>query len=507
MNYEKLTKKKLIELIRDLKRREWEYLEGQEKDYSKFLLQDYDKKQEELEIRNEQMEDIQHQLEESREKYVELYDNAPVGYLTLNDKGVIEDINKTGSLLLSIESPVLKNLPLNIYVAKESALEFLMYLNRCRHSLQQEESRFRLRNGKYVQAVTTPGNIRNKTTFMMILYDITEIKKAEDTNQFLASIVEHSKDAIYTRTIEGEITSWNNAAEKMYGYSVSEIIGKHITILYPDTLREEYQRVNSLLLADKWLEQFRTKHITKDERLIDISASFSLLSKDETGTGNLVVIARDITDQVAHEEQITKSLQEKELLLKEIHHRVKNNLQIISSLLNLQKTKSTDQEVHNLFNASQNRIRAMALVHERLYLSGDSARINLKDYITELSRHIYLSYPLQEKRVVYKQDVEDKIIEIDMAIDMGLIFNELMTNALKHAFNSKDNGEISVSITTEDKKVKLFFSDNGTGLPEDFINRKDSLGLTIITSLVEQNKGTLNINNNNGTEYIITLSR
>jgi PAS domain S-box-containing protein len=505
MNYEKMTKKKLIEIIRDYKRREWEFLEGPDKDYYRFLLEDFNKKQDELEIRNEQLTEIHGHLEESREKYVELFDTAPVGYITLNDKGSIIEINKTGSELLGYDASTAKGLPLNIFIHKDYIFQYLSYISECRKTLKRKHARFRLNNGKYVQAVTRPYVSAKKMTFKVVIYDVTEIKKAEDTNAFLASIVEHSEDAIYTFTTEGEITSWNPAAEKMFGYTSSEILHKHITVIYPESNKEEYHKIIQRIFQTGSIDQYRTKNLTKGSRIIDVSASYSLLEKDENNSGSLVAIVRDITKQVAFEEKLSKSLREKELLLKEIHHRVKNNLQIISSLLNLQKTKITNVDVLEALKSSQNRIRAMALVHEKLYLSDNDAKINLREYITELTRFLYLSYPLQEKYIKLNQHIEEILVDIDLAIDVGLVLNELITNSLKYAFNDVDQGEIKLSVIGNNNEFEIKFADNGKGVPDEFLEFENSLGLTLVQSLVEQNNGTIDVSNHNGTKFLIKI--
>jgi PAS domain S-box-containing protein len=505
MDLEKLTKKKLIEIIKDYKRREWEYLQGEEKDYSRFLLEDFNKKQDELELRNEQMADIQDQLEDSREKYFELFDNAPVGYLTLDDKGKIQDINYSGCNILGFDQHRVKNLPLNLYVSKESTLDYLVHINETRKKYQQMQSRFLLRNGKYVQVITTPGKKRGKLFFKMVMYDITEIRKAEQINEFFASIVENSQDAIYTRTLEGEIKSWNTAAAKMYGYTSEEILKRHITIIYPEFLKDEYHKINKVVLDKGSINLYNTRHITKDRRIINVSASFSLITEKDTGSKTLVSIVRDISMQTAYEDQLRKSIKEKDMLLKEIHHRVKNNLQIISSLLNLQKGHLSEKNVVESFVESQNRIRAMAMVHEKLYLSGNTAQINIRDYIQELTKFLYLSYPLEEKQIRFYPDIDDELTDIDTTIDIGLIINELMTNALKYAFEGMNEGSISLSIHQKEDLIEICFADNGRGMPEEKLYREDSLGLTIVRSLVEQNNGKLKINNNSGTEFFITL--
>ena len=205
--------------------------------------------------------------------------------------------------------------------------------------------------------------------------------------------------------------------------------------------------------------------------------------------------------------QIKQSLQEKELLLREIHHRVKNNMQIISSLLRLQSRYVTDEKYLEMFKDSQNRIMSMALVHEKLYDSNDLTRINIKNYINDLVGNLLESYRMDKNITIMDASIDDVALGIDAAIPCGLIISELVSNSLKHAFPDNTGGGIRISLSRTDDTVKLIISDNGIGLPEavDFRNT-ESLGLRLVTILTEnQLNGEINLNRNNGTEFNITF--
>ncbi len=198
-------------------------------------------------------------------------------------------------------------------------------------------------------------------------------------------------------------------------------------------------------------------------------------------------------------------LKEKEILLKEVHHRVKNNLQVISSLLNLQLNVITNTETRELIRESQNRVRSMALIHEKLYQSDNLGQIDLEDYLRSLTRDLFRSYGVGG--INLKLEVEDIQVDVDTAIPCGLVVNELVSNALKYAFPHGREGEIHLKVTKVSRQqVAMSVSDNGVGLPADLASRSsDTLGFQLVHMLVKQLRGTLDIVRNGGTTFMITF--
>ncbi|MFN6486030.1 MULTISPECIES: sensor histidine kinase [unclassified Nostoc] len=205
------------------------------------------------------------------------------------------------------------------------------------------------------------------------------------------------------------------------------------------------------------------------------------------------------------EEQIKASLQEKEVLLKEIHHRVKNNLQIISSLLNLQAEYLKDNQAIEVFKDSQNRIESMALIHEKLYQSQDLARINFADYIRDLVTNLFYSYNVNSSAITLKMNVEEVFLVIDAAIPCGLIINELISNSLKYAFPQREPGEIYIEFCSiEENLFTLTISDNGVGFAPDFdFQATETLGLRLVKGLTHQIQGNIDFSSHNGVKYKI----
>lgn len=215
-------------------------------------------------------------------------------------------------------------------------------------------------------------------------------------------------------------------------------------------------------------------------------------------------LQKELTIRKSAESQIKKSLQEKEVLLKEIHHRVKNNLQIISSLLYFQSKKAKSKNTHELFNESQNRIQSMALIHEKLYQSDDFENINFEEYLKSLTSHLLFSYGVRSKDIQMQIHVDNIPISIEKAIPCGLIINELISNSMKYAFPNDSKGEIQIQLKKQKKDIELIVQDNGIGISRD-INWETSktLGLRLVHTLVQQLHGTLEIKNEKGIEFKI----
>ena len=235
----------------------------------------------------------------------------------------------------------------------------------------------------------------------------------------------------------------------------------------------------------------------------------SLAVPDTEGKGEK--IRTTITDltQSKLNERLQQSLREKEVLLKEVHHRVKNNMQVISSLLNLQASRIQEPTLKAAFRDSQTRVRAMAMIHETLYRSEALSEINLRPYIQKLAHDLFQTYNTSPARVRLKAEVEDVSLDIDQAIPCGLVLNELISNSLKYAFPDNRKGEISLEVHVDGKgDVVLSFGDNGVGFPEDFdIQKTKTLGLSLAVSLMEkQIGGKMVVDRNNGLHYTFTFS-
>jgi len=228
--------------------------------------------------------------------------------------------------------------------------------------------------------------------------------------------------------------------------------------------------------------------------------------EEEEEEARIVVSMKDITERKLAEEKIKASLLEKETMLKEIHHRVKNNLQVISSLLDLQSSYLQDEKAREALQKSMARVRTMAMIHTQLYESQDLARVDFGSFIRDLIGNISQSYGRAESPVEIKVDADETRLGIDTSIPCGLVLNELVTNALKHAFPKGRDGEIHVGMRSEDNRVVLTVKDNGIGFPDaiDLTNLK-SMGLELVNILVRQMNGKIDMQVDAGTTWTITF--
>jgi len=222
-----------------------------------------------------------------------------------------------------------------------------------------------------------------------------------------------------------------------------------------------------------------------------------------------MVTIRDITERKQAQAKILASLAEKETILKEVHHRVKNNMQVISSLLRLQEGRVKDKDAAALLKDSQNRIQSMALVYNKLYQSENLASVNMTDYIKELSAGLVKSYAVSPVRVAVNVAQSNVFLNVDSAIPCGMIINELVTNSLKYAFPGNRKGLITISLTENEKGLQLTVGDDGMGIPEGVsLANNSTLGIKLVSNLVrDQLGGILEIDRRHGTAYQINFPR
>lgn len=357
------------------------------------------------------------------------------------------------------------------------------------------------------KVLTFPSPAQLEAANQAMQREISERKQAELSLSWLAAIVESSGDAIVSKSLDGVITSWNASAEKLFGYAAEEAVGCSIALLIPPDYADELPQVLEQVRRGVTVERYETVRVRKDGQRITIAATISPV-KDATGQViGAAKIARDVTDRKRAEEQIQASLQEKEVLLKEIHHRVKNNLQIVYSLLRLQRRKLKDQLAANALLESQSRIEAIALIHEKLYQSDDLARINLAEYIPSLITNLFSTYNVNHIQIELKTEIEPAFLNIDKGICCGLIINELLSNSLKYAFPASMQSDPCICINftkTKDSTFSLIVKDNGIGVPRHInLLHLETLGLQLVQGFVQQLKGTLQANCQSGTAFHI----
>lgn len=349
--------------------------------------------------------------------------------------------------------------------------------------------------------------------FISQIQDITARKQAEQALQERESILRSFYDS--APMMMGVVELGDEDIRHVYDNAASA----HFFGLTPEAIKGRWASEMGVPLSLRrfWLDHYRQSQDTDqpihfeyaytDAETKYLSATVSTIPPDSSNVSRFSYVVEDISDRYQAKEKIEQSLKEKEVLLKEIHHRVKNNLQIIHSLLQLQALSLPVGETIEKFRDAQHRVRAMALIHEQLYGSDNLSKIDLAKYLHRLGRNLFSSYALK-RQVKFKADFRHQcLLDIDTAVPCGLIVNELVSNSLKYAFEEQP-GEIGIKVTSNsDRNLVLIVWDNGKGLPADFDFAKcKTLGLRLVRNLVKQLRGAIVVKSILGTRFEITLT-
>lgn len=359
-----------------------------------------------------------------------------------------------------------------------------------------------------------PLMLSGKTYLIGSFTDITERKRTEEiirnSEVRFKELFEHMSNAVavYEPENDGEdfiFKDCNQALLNIEKVDKNQIIGRRVTEVFPGVkefgLLEVLKRVYHTGIA----EHFPVS-LYKDQRISGWKENYiyKLLS------GEVIAIYDDITDRKKAEEKLKETLSIKEVLLRELHHRVKNNMQVISSLLRLQSRTIDDRNTAEIFRECQDRIQAMALIHERFYHSEDLSSIDFETYIKELTHGLIQSYNISPDRITMSINIKDVPLEINEAISCGLIINELVSNSLKYAFPQDKKGKISISMMPIEKdEIELIISDNGVGIPAGLDYQKtETLGLQLVNTFVkDQLGGEIKLDRNAETKFKIKFKK
>lgn len=486
---------------------------------------------------------IQQKLQESEENYRSLIEHTPDGILIHDEKGNVVFANPSSLKMLGLSSlNEVDEKNLFSYVSPE--YHDKIRFRKIEMSKGKEspfvEIKIKRPDGKIVEAEFKASQIsyHGQPTVEVVLHDISLQRQLErehlryqleeeanrelkreiaahirtrqrlNANQkYIRLLLDSSIDTICACDKEGRITEFNQAAQKTFGYSATEIINKDVAILFNDP--DQCGIIKQAVLEDGNF-MGEAVHLKKNKEIFPGYISASLLKDEKGETLGIMSISRDITRIKEAEDELKKSLHEKEILLKEIHHRVKNNLQVISSILKLQCSYIKDKNTITLLNECRDRIASMAFVHATLYMTRDFANINLSEYIANLARNLYQSYFSEDKKISLKLNIPQDYLHIDDAIPCGLIINELLSNSFKYAFVKKKKGVVEILMKVKKENIILVVSDDGIGFPQDTdYQNTATLGLQLVQSLVEQLKGKIRLESkkNKGTKFIIAFKK
>lgn len=373
----------------------------------------------------------------------------------------------------------------------------------------ETEVRMRRKNGEVFWARLTgraidPSDVAKGTIW--VVSDVSERRQSDAALRKLSRAVEQSPVVVVITDLEGTIEYVNPKFCEVTGYARNEAVGQNPRILKSgemssDAYRELWQTITS---GREWRGEFHNRR--KDGSLYWEYASISPIRDADGSITHYLAVKEDVTDRKNAEAQLKQSLQEKEILLKEIHHRVKNNMQVISSLLDLQAQKIQDDNMITMFQESQQRVKSMALVHEKLYQTKDLACIDFGDYIATLANELSLMWHMDTRNVTIKTAAISAPLDVDAAVPCALILNELVTNCCKYAFPGDRKGTIEVDFYRQDADFVLTVRDDGVGLPDGFDPMSsETLGLQLVSVLAKQLRGKVRVISEKGTEVSVSF--
>lgn|GEM_PF-1703944 len=471
-------------------------------------------------------------LIESEEKFRRIFHNANdmISLNVMNDDGMpgkFLEVNDVASERLGYTRDELLNMSPPDIVAPEKRVEMP---GNARVLIENGHNTFEIvhltKDGRRIPIEVNNHLItyKGREVCLAISRDITERKKAEDALKLSRIRLSNAMDLAHLANWEldpyNQMFIFNDKFYSMLGTTAENEGGYHMPIEYyikRYVHPEDAQFIaagmkKSLAIREPAFgTDFENRIIRRDGETRNVAIHIKVIPATESQSARVYGAVQDITEHKKAEEKLKESLEEKEMLLKEIHHRVKNNLMVISSLLNLQSQYIKDKEALGIFKESQNRARSMALIHERLYRSTDLKRIDFGDYIRTLANELFYTYITDPGKVRLNINVDKLMVDINTTVPLGLIINELLTNSMKHGFiegREIEGGEreIRIDFHKEGDKFVLVVSDTGVGFPEDLDFRNTStLGLQLVNNLTNQLDGTIELNRDNGTEFKITF--
>lgn len=433
-----------------------------------------------------------------------MIENSPIGVCSTNLQGIFTSVNDAYCKMLGYPAEELLGKHFKEFTHpddREKNIELYQKLLQREIKYFDLEKRYIRKDGKIIYC-----RLRSQLIFdanfnplfeTAVVEDITEQKKAmEDLRQreeFNFALFQHNPIETIVVDNEGRVIQSNIAVRD--NRSRMPEIG---SLMYKDYAAEHSENMHKILM-----ECIKTgqPHNIPETKYGDKFWSIKI-APFKSGA---IITAIDITPIKKAEENLLKLLNEKELLLKEVHHRVKNNMQIISSMLKLQIRHTQNREAIDIIKNSHMRVRSMSLIHEKLYYTSDFEAVNFGDYLRSLIEYIFTSYQVNRNRIKYKTNLSDVDLNINQAIPCGLIMNELVTNCIKHAFPNQDKGEIDLTLVkTSDNKIRILLDDNGIGFPET-VNLEDpaTLGLQLVNALIAQLKASFKLTVDEGTKIEI----
>lgn len=328
------------------------------------------------------------------------------------------------------------------------------------------------------------------------------LSKSMVSRSYVNNIIQSMGDMLFVTNDEGIIQMSNKTVHRKLGYNNGDLDDFTVWDILEKSGRDEIRQF--IIDNDLAVNELETRIVAKDGHILPVILSTSVLSDEVSDDVRLVFVASDISVQKESEKKISESLHEKNILLAEIHHRVKNNLAVISGLLQMQMWNMENENARLALQHSQLRIQSIALVHEKLYQNETFADINISDFVRELVDAVSESFKQPNQDISLAYDLDNIKMNINQAVPLSLLLNECIVNSYKHAFNGQNEGTISIDLEEKNDSVYIKIGDDGQGLPDSFdFEKQQSLGITLIRTLVSQLRGNAHyISNREGTSFI-----
>jgi len=453
-------------------------------------------------------------LEEVQEKanFLEnLFENSPEAVVLLDNSGHVIRINKEFERMFGHKISEMEGKLLDPFVARGDLLKEAEQIRKRTdkgEKVELEAIRVKKDGSLFnVQITESPIRSGDKVVGKYVIYrDISAREKAEakfkESEKKYRELVELAETGIIIDDKDGNIVYANKHLAKIFGYdSIKEV--KKLTIydyVHPDDREKVINYHQRRISGKKAPSRYEFKGIRKDGKAIylEVSVSPIVTEKGIIGTRSYIW---DITDRKKMENTLEKALKEKSIMLQEIHHRVKNNMQIIISLMRIQARRAKHKETKQHLRALQDRVFSMAHVHEYFYRHPELDKINIASYIKGIVDHLCFMRNKSEKEIKVNLDLEEIHLDLNKAVPFGILLNEIITNILKHAFPGKKKGELSIRLYRDgNKKIRLYVADNGNGIPEHVdLNNPETMGLQLINDLTHQLEGEIKIKSDKGT--------
>ena len=456
-------------------------------------------------------------LRRSEGRYRAIFQNEHVVMLVIDpDTGAIRDANPAAVAFYGWSYEELTGMNIKgINILTPAEVE-----NELRAALQKNRGYFhfrhRLKDGtiRDVEVSSGPVEYDEKILLYSIVRDVTKRKRAENAfrerEAFLGTLLNAIPTPIFYKDRNGRYLGVNDAFETFFGKSKDYLIGKTVFDVVPDRLAEIYHAKDNELFESGGEQRYESQVETARGELRDVIFSKSVYRNNEGAIAGIIGAALDITERKRAETALKNALVEKEILLREIHHRVKNNMQTIVGLLRMHARRIDNAQLTEIFNDCRDRIGAMSLIHEALYQSDDLAKIDFEGYLKKLCRNLAQAHDAQGKRIALTANAADVSLNMDQGIAVGMIIAELISNAFKHAFPDGETGTVSVHLDCPDgETARLIVSDTGEGLPADFdIRNPSSLGMRLVAGAVTRELGgSIDVETGDGARFIIRFNQ